>query len=60
MEKFSKEFLNKTIKTWQPYSDIPLTSKDALEITKNMVALFNFLITSDNQSHVQSINRNIA
>lgn len=60
MERFSTEFLNKTIKTWQPYSDVPLTPKDALEITDNMTALFNFLIASENQSIEKSTNKNIA
>ena len=58
--QFSTEFLKKTIKTWQPYSDVPLTSKDALEITENMTALFNFLIVSENKSNEKSINKNIA
>ena len=60
MERFSTEFLNATIKTWQPYSAVPLTSKDALEITENMTALLNFLIVSENQSNEKSINKNIA
>jgi len=47
MEKYSKEFINKTIQIWQPYSDIPLLSNDAIEITENMIGLFNFLITVD-------------
>ena len=47
--KLSTEFLEKTVKTWQPYSDVPLTSKDALEISENMTALFNFLIASEDQ-----------
>ena len=58
--KYSKEFLNKTIKTWQPYSDVPLTSKDALEITENMTALFNFLIVSENQFNDKSSIKSIA
>jgi len=45
--KYSKEFLNKTIKVWQPYSPTPLSSDDAREITENMISLFNFLITVD-------------
>lgn len=60
METFSTEFLNETIKTWQPYSDVPLSPKDALEITENMTALFNFLIVSENQSNDKSMNKNIA
>ena len=58
--KLSTEFLEKTIKTWQPYSDVPLTSKDALEISENMTALFNFLIASENHSNDKSMNKNIA
>ena len=45
--KYSKEFINKTIKIWQAYSDVPLSSNDAIEITENMISLFNFLITVD-------------
>jgi hypothetical protein len=48
--KYSKEFLNKTIKVWQPYSDVPLSLNDAIEITENMTALFNFLINNDRKS----------
>jgi hypothetical protein len=58
--QFPTEFLKKTIKTWQPYSDVPLSPKDALEITENMTALFNFLIVSENKSNEKSINKNIA
>jgi len=45
--KYSKEFLNKTIQVWQPYSPAPLSLNDAREITGNMTALFNFLLTED-------------
>jgi hypothetical protein len=45
--KYSKEFLNKTIQVWQPYSPTPLSLNDAREITGNMTALFNFLITGN-------------
>lgn len=45
--KYSKEFLNKTIKVWQPYSSTPLSLNDAREITENMTALFNFLLTEN-------------
>ena len=48
--KYSKEFLDKTIKTWQPYSPTPLSLNDAREITENMTALFNFLIKHDRKS----------
>jgi len=60
MNKYSKEFLNKTIKTWQHYSNVPLSSKDALEITENMTALFNFLIASEKKSNDKNINKNIS
>lgn len=45
--KYSKEFLDKTIEVWQPYSPTPLSLNDAREITENMTALFDFLITVD-------------
>jgi len=41
MERFSTEFLNATIKTWQPYSAVPLTSKDAMEITETYLEYLN-------------------
>ena len=58
MNKYSKEFLNKTIQIWQPYSDIPLSSNDAIEITENITALFNFLITEEKKSQVKSVIHN--
>ena len=45
--KHSKEFLNKTIEVWQPYSPTPLSFNDAREITENMTSLFNFLLTEN-------------
>jgi len=45
--KYSKDFLDRTIKIWQPYFPDPLTMCDAREITENMTALFNFLIKHD-------------
>lgn len=48
--KYSKEFLEKTIKVWQPYCPTPLSLNDAREITENMTALFNFLIDNDGKS----------
>ncbi len=47
MSKYSKEFLNKTIQVWQPYSPTPLSSDDVREITENMISLFNFLLTEN-------------
>lgn len=43
MAEFSKEFLEKTIKVWQPYSPAPLTLEDAREIAENMTGLAAFL-----------------
>lgn len=56
--KFSLKFLQKTIQIWQPYSDVPLSSKDAIEIIENITALFNFLITEENKDNGKSINKN--
>ena len=47
MSKYSKGFLNKTIKVWQPFSSTPLSLKDAREITENMTALFSFLLAEN-------------
>jgi hypothetical protein len=49
--KYSKEFLDKTIKVWQPYCPTPLSLNDAREITENMTALFDFLITHEKKSN---------
>lgn len=48
--KYSKEFLEKTIKVWQPYSPTLLSLNDAREITENMTTLFSFLIDNDEKS----------
>jgi len=48
--KYSRKFLEKTIKVWQPYFPAPLTLSDAREITQNMTALFNFLIAHEDKS----------
>ena len=56
--KYSKEFLNKTIKVWQPYSPTLLSLNDAREITDNVTALFNFLISKEKQSKNTNINKN--
>jgi len=58
MDKYSKEFLNKTIQVWQPYSPAPLSLHDAREITGNMTALFNFLITEKKKSQDKSVIHN--
>ncbi len=58
MNKYSKEFLNKTLQIWQPYSPTPLSSNDAIEITENIAALFNFLITEEKKSQDKSVIHN--
>jgi len=44
---FSKEFLEKTIVFWQPYSREPLTLEDAREICENLTAFAKLLIDLD-------------
>ncbi len=44
MAEFSKEFLEKTIKVWQPYSATPLSSEDAREIAETMTGLYGLLL----------------
>ena len=44
MAEYSKEFLDYTIKVWQPYSEDPLTLDDAQEIAENMANLCIFLM----------------
>jgi len=43
MAEFSKEFLEKTIKVWQPYSEAPLSLEDAREIAENVTGLYKLL-----------------
>ena len=47
--KYSKDFLDRTIKVWQPYFSAPLSLSDAREITENMTALFNFLLAHESK-----------
>ena len=47
MNKYPTDFLQKTINVWQPYCPTPLSLNDAREITENMTALFDFIITVD-------------
>ncbi len=47
LRTFSKEFLEKTIKIWQPYSKEPLTLEDAREIAQNATDLIKLLIELD-------------
>ncbi len=43
MAEFSKQFLEKTIQVWQPYSPTPLSLEDAREIAENVTGLFCLL-----------------
>jgi hypothetical protein len=43
MAEFSKAFLERTIKAWQPYSPAPLSLEDAKEIAENITGLFCLL-----------------
>lgn len=44
MSNCSKEFLEKTVKIWQPHSPVSLSSKSAREIVDNMTGLFSLLL----------------
>ena len=54
MAEYSKEFLGKTIKIWQPYYSTPLTLEDAREIAENMINLFSFLNELEKKYEIQS------
>jgi len=44
---YSKEFIQKTIEVWQPYSKDKLTEEDAAEIADNMIGLIEILAELD-------------
>ena len=44
MSNYSKEFLEKTIAVWQPYSSASLSLEEAGEIAENMTGLFFLLL----------------
>jgi hypothetical protein len=55
------ELVEATLRTWQPYYDMPLTTDDAIEIIRNSCLLFDALSTrrpqrefSDNHSNAES------
>jgi hypothetical protein len=50
MADFSKEFLERTIKVWQPRYDRFRTLEDAREIAENMTRLFKLLGTERKSS----------
>jgi hypothetical protein len=45
----SEEFLDQTIKVWQPYSGRTLTHQDARDIATNMVGFFQLLAEWDRE-----------
>jgi hypothetical protein len=49
MIKYSEQFINHTIKPWQPYFSKKLSKKDAIEITENMTRLFDLLLEIDSR-----------
>ena len=53
--KYSKEFLNETIRVWQPLSKEPLTYADAEEITENMVGYFKVLLKIDEELKMKQL-----
>lgn len=50
MAEFSEEFLQRTIKFWQPRYPYPLTLEDAREIAENMTGLFQLLDKLDREN----------
>ena len=42
--KYSKEFLDETIRVWRPFSKEPLTYADAEEIIENAVGFYGALL----------------
>ena len=52
-----EEFLNKTIKLWQPYSKEPLTREDAREIVQNFVGFFEVLMEWDKKNQEAKDNK---
>ncbi|MBF0571840.1 MAG: hypothetical protein HQL12_08230 [Candidatus Omnitrophica bacterium] len=58
MAKYPKEYLEKTIKLWQPYSPEPLTLADAQEIADNVIGLYSYLLElkkSNQKDHGETI-----
>jgi len=43
MANYTKEFLEKTIQVWQPYSSTPLSLEDGREICGNLCGFFSVL-----------------
>ena len=53
----SKEFLEETIKVWQPYSKKPLSLADAEEMTRNMIQFIELLIEIDRKQDGRKLRR---
>ena len=43
MANYSKEFLERTIQVWQPYTPTPLSLEDGREICDNLCGFFSVL-----------------
>ena len=56
MTNQNSEFLEKTIKVWQPYSSALLTLEDGREIATTMTALFRFLSELDRKYSANPLN----
>ena len=46
---YSQEFIQETIRVWQPYSKEKLTEEDAVEIADNMIGLYKLIIELENK-----------
>ncbi len=44
MAKYSVEYLQKTIRLFQPHSEAPLTLEDAQQLADNALELFEYLL----------------
>ena len=54
MANYSKELLNQTISTWQPYSKELLTQEDAREIVHNTVGFFTILMKWEKEAQAKN------
>ena len=51
MAKYPKEYLEMTIRLWQPYSPETLTLDDAQEIADNVIGLYSYLLELKRKSN---------
>ena len=57
MKEYPKEFLEKTIRVWQPHYKRRLTLEDARKITNNMVSLVHCLQDIDKSIKAKQSNQ---